>query len=68
MIRFFKTNSIQDAIDSQAAGVAPGHVPIDPHEKSHVEITNERLFKLENVNNVNLKTKITAVQNGVNSG
>jgi integrase len=42
--------TIWDAIDSQAARVALGHVPLDPHEESYVEITNERLFKLVNVN------------------
>lgn len=38
--------TILDAIDSSAARVALGHVPLDPHEESYVEITNERLFKL----------------------
>jgi integrase len=42
--------TIWDAIDSQAARVALGHVPLDPHEESYVEITNERLFRLVNVN------------------
>jgi integrase len=41
--------TIWDAIDSQAARVALGHVPLDPHEESYVEITNERLFKLVNI-------------------
>jgi integrase len=39
-------STIWDSLDTGAARVALGHVPIDPHEESYVEITNQRLFKL----------------------
>jgi integrase len=49
--------TIWDEIDSSAARVALGHVPLDPHEESYVVITNIRLFKLVQID-LSLQKKI----------
>jgi len=53
--------TIWDALDPAATRVALGHSPLDPHEESYVEITNERLFRLVNVN---LKNKLSLLKFG----
>lgn len=47
--------TIWDGIDSGAARVAGGHVPIDVHEESYARVNDARLFRLVNIECEKLK-------------